>query len=288
MGFLETYFVDPIVYNTGYNIVNTLAFAVILIIAVFGVFHLLKKMKIKIDRNFLFGVIPFVAMGGIMRAWEDLLEATNSIPAVFSAFSITDAFGVQRNLLLVSPFIYFFIFVIALASLLIAKTADRKMPYWKTWFSIGLIIDIAVVSQLRFADAFALGVMIALTAFWIAVLWGARFVSIRKNLKIKHFFSGENTFLLNVHLFDATTTFTALSYYPYFEQHVLPSFLIGIFGPWIMFPLKLIVVSLVLYVFDREMKKPQEEEKRTFLKLIILILGLGPGLRNFLRIVMGV
>ena len=112
---------------------------------------------------------------------------------------------------------------------------------------------------------------------------------IKKNIKkLSQLFTNENTFLINVHMFDATTTFVALTYFPYFEQHVLPGFLISIFGPVVMYALKLVVVSVVLYYFDKELSKPQDMEKRTFLKIIVLILGLGPGLRNFLRMIMGV
>ncbi len=122
--------------------------------------------------------------------------------------------------------------------------------------------------------------------FWVAVILAAKKFSFYKNLKIKGFFTNENTFLLNVHMFDATTTFVALTYFNYFEQHVLPGFLINIFGPASMFILKLVVISAVLYIFDKEMKN--DAEKRTFLKIVILILGMGPGIRNFLRMIVGV
>ena len=122
--------------------------------------------------------------------------------------------------------------------------------------------------------------------FWVAVILAAKKFSFYKNLKIKGFFTNENTFLLNVHMFDATTTFVALTYFNYFEQHVLPGFHIHIFGPASMFILKLVVISAVLYIFDKEMKN--DAEKRTFLKIVILILGMGPGIRNFLRMIVGV
>ena len=126
--------------------------------------------------------------------------------------------------------------------------------------------------------------MVALSAFWVMLLILAKKLAERFT-KIK-FFSRENTSILSVHLFDATTTFVALTYFPYFEQHVLPSFLINIFGPAVMFALKFAVVAAVLHVLDKEMK--QEIQKKKFIKLVILILGLAPGLRNFFRLIMGV
>jgi len=91
----------------------------------------------------------------------------------------------------------------------------------------------------------------------------------------------ENTGILTSHLFDASATFTALTFFGYYEQHVLPSFLIDIFGPWIMFPLKIIVVWAVLALIDRS---KEDIFFKRFLKIIILILGLSLGIRDFLTI----
>ena len=51
--------------------------------------------------------------------------------------------------------------------------------------------------------------------------------------------------------------------------------------------MKIVGISY-LATFDKELSKPADAEKRTFLKIIVLILGLGPGIRNFLRMIMGV
>ena len=293
--FVQTYFIDPIVYNTGYNAINTAVYAVALILAVFLTYKMLKLMKIKIDRNFLFGIVPFVVLGGIMRSWEDLLEAAGATQSLANSilgnFILIDVYGIARNLLLITPVIYITIFAIALVSLIIAKAIETygKVDYYKSWFTIGIILDIIFLSQLRLSVIFALYAVLFFTLLWIFAILLTKEISIKKNIKkLSQLFTNENTFLINVHMFDATTTFVALTYFPYFEQHVLPGFLISIFGPVVMYALKLVVVSVVLYYFDKELSKPQDMEKRTFLKIIVLILGLGPGLRNFLRMIMGV
>ena len=63
---------------------------------------------------------------------------------------------------------------------------------------------------------------------------------------------------------------------------------LSILSNTILILLKLAVVPLVLYYFDKELAAKKDAQMRTFLKLIVLILALGPGLRNFLRLVMGV
>ncbi len=322
-GFFQTYFIDPIYYGTGYNIVNTAVFAAILIVAALLTYKLLRALKIRIDKNFFFGIIPFIALGGILRSWEDLLEsagATSLLNSLLGNFVLVDATGTARNLLLVSPLIYVTMFFVALIPLLIAKLAEKywKIAYWKSWFTIGIILDAIVLSQLRFINTFGFVAMVGITIFWVVAIMAVKKISIWKStkltedknpafasskikansdksrishshyLKLRNFFSNENVFILDVHMFDATTTFVSLSYFSYFEQHVLPSFLIGIFGPGIMFILKFVVVSIVLYFFDKELSKEEDLEKRTFLKIVVLILGMGPGLRNFLRLAMGV
>ncbi len=288
--FFQTYFIDPIIYNTGYNIVNTAVFAAILIVAVFVTYKLLRALKISINKHFFIGILPFIALGGILRSWEDLLEATGMTQGLLNTaiknFVLVDATGVARNLLLISPIMYVVMFLLALSALLIAKLLEKykKIGYWKTWFAIGVLLDILVLSQLRFNSTPAFIAVIGIAAAWVIVLFAAKKFCPWK--KIREFFTNENTFLLDVHMFDATTTFVAMSYFGYFEQHVVPNFLIGIFGPASMFVLKLVVISLVLYFFDKELKN--DTKKRTFLKIVILILGMGPGIRNFLRLVMGV
>ncbi len=288
--FFQVYFIDPIKYNTGYNVVNTTVFAIILVAAVIATFKLLQKLNIKIDKNFFIGIAPFVALGGVLRSWEDLLEATKATAQLLESpirdFILVDATGVPRNLLLISPLMYVTVFVIALAalllSLMISKANRGKWQYYKVWFTIGAIIIAAVLLQLRFVNYFAMLLMLSIAASWLVLFYAAKKV----NMQARKFFTVENYSILGIHMFDASTTFVSLQFFSYFEQHVVPSFFISLFGPVAMFFIKLPVVAAVLYYLDKDMKA--ETEKKNFIKIVILILGLGPGLRNFLRLGMGV
>jgi len=285
--FFQTYYIDPIKYNTGYNIVNTATFAIILVVAVIGTYKLLQKLNVKIDKNFFIGIAPFIALGGVLRAWEDLLEATKATSQLLESpirdFILVDAAGVPRNMLLISPVIYISIFIIALAALLVALLINRatKWQYHRIWFGIGAIIIAGVILQLRFVNYPAMLLMLGIAAAWAFLFYAAKKVS----PQAKKFFTMENYSILSIHMFDASTTFVALQFFPYFEQHVLPGFFISIFGPVAMFFIKLPVVAAVLYYLDKDMNEPS---KKNFIKIVILILGLGPGLRNFLRLGMGV
>ena len=60
--FFQAYFLDPIRFNTGYNIVNTAAYAIIFVALVFATYRLLKLLKIKVDKNFFIAIVPYIAL----------------------------------------------------------------------------------------------------------------------------------------------------------------------------------------------------------------------------------
>lgn len=87
------------------------------------------------------------------------------------------------------------------------------------------------------------------------------------------------------HIFDASSTFVAVDFYGYGEQHVVPSALTKLTGTaFVMYPLKIIVILSALYVIDLYV---EDRTVKNMLKLAIFILGLAPGLRNFLSLSMG-
>jgi len=302
--FFQTYFVDYAC--RGYNIYNTLAYGIIFAVAVFGTYKLLKRLKLQIDRRFLVGIFPFIIMGSVLRVFEDAIE--------FSA--------APRFVFLCSPIIYFVIFFIALFSLLFAIGIERVFSlreqkngmgndkenlkdkdstptktikgnnnwweYWKIWFAIGLVLNIiflAMLLQHGIRNPLGIALIAMVTGIWTTVIFG--FYKIRGKLKA-NWFTRFNAFLLGVHMFDASTTFVALQYFPYYEQHVLSNFVIAFVGPVGQFLIKLPIVLIVLYFLERELPKKEDENMKNFFKVAILILGLAPGLRNFLRLGIGV
>jgi uncharacterized membrane protein len=117
-------------------------------------------------------------------------------------------------------------------------------------------------------------IVLGLAAFWAAILYLA-------NRFLPKYLTRINAGVLWSHMLDASSTFTALTFYGYYEQHVVPTFLIGMSGPWVMFPLKLAVVWGVLYFLDRQ---KEDAQLKNFLKIIILVLGLALGIRDWLTL----
>ncbi|MEM4272347.1 MAG: DUF63 family protein, partial [Candidatus Bilamarchaeaceae archaeon] len=75
MGFLEDYFVAPIMERTGYNLVNTLVYVAIAVAAVYAIFQIFRKHNIKIDRQFFWGTLTFVLFGSTARVVTDAVDS---------------------------------------------------------------------------------------------------------------------------------------------------------------------------------------------------------------------
>jgi uncharacterized membrane protein len=259
MGFLEDYFINPVIYDTGkYNIFNTLAYGIILVAAAYLVFAVLKKLKVKIDAKFAYSIIPFIALGSGLRVLRDA--------------------EILESWVFITPGSYVITFSIAFAALLLSIAVQKKFmrEYWKIMALIGVLLCLPVyfllISMTTNTPSF-LEIILAATA-WYAVLTALS--KYKPDILTK-----QNVAIISAHMLDASSTFVS-KYLPGFvEEHVVASSLIPMFGPWIMFPLKLAIVIPVLYFFDRDIK---DKNSRNWWKIIVLILGLGPGIRNTMAV----
>jgi len=260
--FINEIFLNPLCYY--YTTIGTITYGLILILAVLGTYKLLKKLKIKIDKRFFLALLPFIIYGGWTRALRDY------------------NLGIYgQSKLFCSPPIYFFVYAVTLASLLLGLLIERKtkkIPYEKVMIVIGTLFLLYDLSLTTIKNFFGFSIIVILIGFWSLLFYGIH--------KVKpKLLSLENAGIIVSHLFDASSTFTALTFFGFYEQHVLPNFFIKTleFGPWIMFPLKIAVVWIVLYYID---KSKEDLFFKRFLKIIILILGLALGLRDFLTVSM--
>ncbi|MBU5557501.1 MAG: DUF63 family protein [Candidatus Aenigmatarchaeota archaeon] len=243
-----------------YTPAGTLTYGLILVVAVAGLYKLLQKLHIKIDRNFFLGLLPFIIYGGWTRALHDHGLGIYGSGAWWWC----------------SPPIYFLIAGVALASLFagILLQKHAKIKYYYVLLIVGAALLIYNITLTTISNLFAVGIIAALVGFFAAVFFGFHYF--RPKL-----LSLENAGIVVAHMLDASSSFVAIQFFGYYEQHVLPSFLIGLTGPWIMFPLKMIVVLAVLLAID---KYSDDKFFNNFLKIVILILGLALGVRDFLTV----
>ncbi|MDD1671309.1 MAG: DUF63 family protein, partial [Methanomicrobiales archaeon] len=69
--FIYKYYIDPIRLGQPYNIVDTLTYAIILVISVYLVYRWLRRSGVALDEHFVLATIPYVVLGGLLRVVED-------------------------------------------------------------------------------------------------------------------------------------------------------------------------------------------------------------------------
>jgi len=202
-----------------------------------------------------------------------------------------------------TPGSYVFTFLFALGVLLLSLGIQRltkksyNIPYWKPMLLIGLAACLLNVWMIPFTNLWGAGAILGITAAFSAVFFGLTWLKERKGIheysshtKNKKFnplalFSRVNSSILSAHMLDSSATFVSVAFFGYYEQHPVPRLFIDAIGPWTFFILKLAVLLPSLYIIDRY---AEEGEFKNFLKIVILILGLAPGLRDSIRLAAGV
>ncbi len=270
--FINDYYINPIIYDTGYNIVNTITWAVILGLSLFGVLKLLNKLRITVDDVFILAVSPYLFVGGSLRVVEDA--------GIVSA---------PLKYLFITPLIYFFIFAVCVSVLVASAGLEHRTRvryYWPfALFGVAWSIFDVWLLYLK-AESFDGTVLFSIlgigAALAVVVYLVARF------FKISLLRDRVNAYILDSQLLDATATSYGITFLPYAEKHVLPTFLIDLTGTaFIMYPLKLVVIIPVLYIIDHYLKE-ESKSLTGLVKLAILTVGLAPAIRNTLRMTLGI
>lgn len=262
--FIKKYYIDSIVYKQGYNLVNTLTWAIVLVVAVILIYKYLSK-RIEFDDKFVLANVPFIVLGSSVRIVED-----------------AGFLSPPTSYLFMTPLIYVIIFSIAFPSLIISL--KMKKNYWRYYGLIGLIASLSIIVlllvNLRIVNWWVFPVAISLSL----ILTGLFYLL----TKIKSFSKMGNTLSYTAffsHMLDGCATFLGITYLGYWELHVLPRFLIENFGAWIMIPAKFAVFFAVLYVLDTT---DEDTNLKNFLKFVLVVLGMAPGVRDALRVTFAV
>jgi len=257
--FVKKYYIDSIVYKQGYNPVNTMTWAVILVLAAILIYKVLRK-KIDFDEKFIVGNVPFILLGSSVRVVED----AGFLQPPLSYFFMT-------------PLIYVMIFCIAFPTLLLSIRL-RGEKYWLHYSIPGLALS-GVVLAILFAKLEVVNAWILPTSLLLAAAFSAAYKFITSKL-YRPMSNSLSCFVFFSHMVDGWATFFGVTFLGYWELHVLPRFLISAFGPWIMIPTKVFVFAAILYVLD---SSKDDEKLINFVKFVLVVLGLAPGLRDSLR-----
>jgi len=277
----------------GYTIVSEITYGLILIIALYAIYRLLKRLKVTVDWRFALALMPYILFGPISRVLED-----------------TGYFDEPVVYWFISPLIYLQIAVYAIFFLLLGHYLEKKYKNPKLTvnsviFVGGLIFFIPSLyliaiwilgdrwgdtTGVRF-DVFLIVIGLVLLVVGLVYLIAYLF---RNKEKIAVYKNPLNLTMLSGHLMDGLTSYISIKdpfsmglYYA--EKHPASNFLLDIWGP--LFPIaKFVLIMAVIYVFDVLYKEELKNHLNlvNLLKIGILILGFSPGLRDLLRVTMGV
>ncbi|MBE6511771.1 MAG: DUF63 family protein [Methanobrevibacter olleyae] len=258
-------------FFSGYTVFNTVVYTLILVVFVLAIIRIFKKIKID-PLSIICSIIPFIILGGLIRALVD--------HGVF-----------PKTVFLITPGIYILIgFLTILSFLLSIELFNRKnIDYRYTLFIIGMVL---LIPTLFFIPCLSIKPMnyILSTLVFVSLIVFLIFYIGEKLLKnyspiVKLLSDKINRIIILAHLFDASTTFIAVECFNYYEQHVLPNAMNQLFGTYTtLFPMKVIVVLSALYIIDQYF---DDLTIKNLLKLTVFVLGLAPGMRNFLTLAIG-
>ncbi len=268
---INEFFVEPIATHAGYNLVNTLVYAAILLgIAFFIVFPFFKKKGITFDFDFFKAVFPFIILGSTVRIFEENYSAVYLDLFERSIDPLTFGFY------MVSPGIYILIGLLTILSLVISFPLANalKKKALDVFMAIGIILAAPVVLYHLFhlTNVFEFFFVFLLTGI---IVFGLKFLTEKFNYKILS--DNLNLAVLFGQTLDGVATFTALSFFSYSEQHVFSDFIIQNFSPAAFILVKVLLALVVLWYVDKEVEDPA---LKNFIKLFVIIIGFAPGIRG--------
>ncbi len=270
--FIETYYIYPITHDTGYNPVNTITWALLLVLCVFLTLKLLKKLDVKIDHRFIAAVSPYIIVGASLRVIED-----------------AELVSPPLSYLLITPLIYFLMFFCCLAILILSVRLSRirNYDYTRVFGLIGVLWSIVNLTILLVKETvilpWVLFVVIGIAGVLVSVIY-----AIAAECDIKFLTEKLNVAVLAAHLLDASSSFIGIDMLGYTGKHVIEGLIVKYTGTAAgMFPLKLGVLVPLLYVLDTQFTKDDLELKNLVL-LTLIVIGLAPAVRNTVRMMLGV
>jgi len=282
--FIYKYYIDPIRMGQPYNIVDTLTYAVILVLGVYLLYRWMSQstwlsdIGFKIDTGFILATLPYVFLGGVLRVVQD-----------------TGMIKGDLQFLLVTPLIYLVLFFYTITMLFLSRfiTLQGLTKNFLTFYTFAGIISTFIVSLVLLAwginnahvDLFVLSIIPLMAITATLLVWAC----MRYVLRWKYVTDPLYMTLLFGQLLDASATSYGIDLHPsirYIEQHVVGSGLIELtHTAFVMFPLKLVVLFPAIYIMELYRK----EANPAFWHLVLLamiVVGFAPGIRDMTRMVL--
>lgn len=282
--FIYKYYIDPVKYGEPYNVVETLTYAIILVLCVYLLYRWMSQSSwlsdigLTIDGPFVLATLPYVILGGVLRVIQDTGMITGDL-----------------QFLIVTPPIYFVLFFFTIGMIFLARFLKLQglIKNFNAFYAGAGCVAVVIVTLVLAAwgiahtriDLFVLCIIPLMAITATAVIWAF----IRYVLKWTYVTDPLYLVLIFGHMLDASATSYGIDLHPsvhYIEQHVVGSSLINMTGTaFVMFPLKLVVLFPAIYI----MQLYRKEANPAFWHLVLLamiVVGFAPGIRDMTRMVL--
>jgi uncharacterized membrane protein len=296
------------VAEPGYTLVSEVGYMIVLLFMLGGVYLLLERIDLEPYRQFFFALVPFVLFGGALRVVEDAVD--RGLRQGFGA-----AVGYPEITLVISPLIYFTVFAIALAALLLCKYLSYRGvtdTYHYPLAAVGTAVLTVTLGYLVFLSA-TTGYVGSHPDVFVVTLGLASLIAGVTYLALERFAPGINDgtkymglVVLWAHAVDGVANVIASDWTPVFglaaygSKHPIDRILSGITrsiqGPeltalvgdsWMFLVVKIAVPVAILAIFEREFIRDSPRYAILLLTAIVAV-GLGPGTRDMIRVALGI
>ncbi|HJJ46942.1 MAG TPA: DUF63 family protein [Methanocorpusculum sp.] len=274
------WFVD--LESSNYTIIQTILYAILVLAGLYILYRWVEHQKLPIDTAFVLSSILYVIWGGLLHV-------------VYDVEYVKPEHGSLIRVLLTTPQVYIIVMIVGLLVLFISFKLQQKrviLTYIKPFTIFGVVACIITIAYLAFFGFIRTRVdirviiavlamaMAAIVTFWALMRFVFRWKAVSRPLYIC---------LMASHFIDAAATSYSIELHPkhYIEQHVLGRALIDLTGTaFIMFALKAVILILAIWMLERL----RSDEKLTIIWYLVIfvmmIVGLGPGIRDLMRAVL--
>ncbi len=277
--FIYTYFINPIYTGEGYNIYNTLVYAMFLLVGLYGVERFLEHLEVKIDARLFRSLVPFVILGGLLRGLESYYRATGQ--------------GVHAYL--VTPGLYIMLTVIAATCLWLSRRMageeyDRPLLHMGiVLVALGLAPVLSMVAEVLPGGAIDIFTGQPLTLngkifvlIWVsaAILSGIILLGAKR---IKGLYTSENALIIFGIMLMASSATLGAMLLGYRGEQMLTEVMLSS-SPYLYLIFNAALVLVVLYLLE----DARDRNWYWLGKFVILVLGLPHGIHNSIAILMSV
>ncbi|MGV8084851.1 MAG: DUF63 family protein [Candidatus Bilamarchaeum sp.] len=273
--FIYKYYVEPIWTKTGYNPINTITYAALAIVALFVLYNYFKG-KINWNKKTILDIMPFVLIGSTYRVVTDSIDSGKFLPITPIHKWILESHIFDYGYFTVTPGIYIVVAAFLVASIIILRKLNKIEHLGKVGLALGIP---GILLLLPFMSYWIYTIPIILMATVPAFIAGKywKLDEIGHTVIFSQALDGAATFFV-------IEIFSKISGIQYFEQHVFSAGIGSIFGYLGFYLLKLgLGIAAAKLIKDEK----TSEEQKSFISLIIIIMGLAPGIRDILRMMVG-